>query len=161
MPRKQKPQPRKRKPRKKKLEPAADRARKLLDAYAETCNIVQACKKANVPRRNHYRWLGQYPAYAAAFKKRQLIGGEFLESVAVERASRGWLEPVLYQGEIATHVRRYSDGLMMFLLRGMLPEKYGVNRQEISGPQGAPVQAKIEIVVVKPDGTRHAPGKQS
>ena len=147
--------------RKKASAPAAGRAKKLLAAYAESCNIVAACKKAKVGRSTHYRWLEQYPQYAAVFEKAKRSGSEYLESVAVKRASRGYLEPVLYQGQIATHVRRYSDGLMMFLLRGMMPEKYGVQRQEISGPQGAPVQAKIEIVVVKPDGTRHAPGKQS
>lgn len=141
--------------------PAKQRAKQLLEAYADTCNIVKACRKAKVARQNHYRWLRKNPEYAAAFNERKQQAADLLESIAVERAAEGYLEPVLYQGQVAAHVRRFSDGLMMFLLRGMMPEKYGVQRQEISGPQGTPMQAKIEIVVVKPDGTRHAPGKQS
>jgi hypothetical protein len=38
---------------------------------------------------------------------------------------------------------------MQFLLRGMAPAKYG-SKTEISGPQGTPVQAKIEVVFVNP-----------
>ena len=135
-------------------DPPVKRATKLLQAYAETCNILEACRKAKVHRSTHYQWLQKYPRYAAAFEKRKLAGAEYLESVAVVRAAKGYLEPVLYQGQVATHVRRFSDGLMMFLLRGMMPEKYGVQRQEISGPQGKPVEAKVEIIIVDPDGTR-------
>jgi hypothetical protein len=47
-------------------------------------------------------------------------------------------------------VRRYDSGLMQLLLRGMMPDKYGMQRAEISGPQGEPIQAKIEVVFVKP-----------
>jgi hypothetical protein len=68
------------------------------------------------------------------------------------RAGEGWLEPVYYQGSVCGDVRRFDSGLMQFLLRGMMQEKYGA-RQEISGPQGAPLQAKIEVVFVRPDDT--------
>jgi hypothetical protein len=136
-----------------------ERIQRLLDAYAATCNIVQACKKAQVDRRTHYRWLKKFPRYAERFKESQRAAGDFLESEAVVRASKGVREPVLYQGEVATHIRRYSDGLMMFLLRGFKPEKYGVQRQEISGPQGNPVQAKIEVVFVRPSDDSRGPRK--
>jgi hypothetical protein len=141
-----------RKAAKKAAEPKStvERARDLLKAYAETCNIRQACRKAKVARSTHYKWLEKYPKYRDSFTKTKLWAAEYLESVAVERASVGWLEPVHYQGAVCGHVRRFSDGLMMKLLTGMMPEKYGIKRQEISGPQGAPIQAKIEIVFVRP-----------
>ena len=47
-------------------------------------------------------------------------------------------------------VTRYDGGLMQFLLRGMMPERYGA-KTELTGPQGAPIQAKIEVVFVKPE----------
>jgi hypothetical protein len=126
------------------------KAHSLLQAYAETCNIVEACKKAKVGRDCHYRWIKKYPKYAAAFEKTREWAAEYLESEAVDRASKGWLEPVHYQGKVCGHVRRFDGGLMQFLLRGMMPEKYGVQRQEISGPEGAPVQAVIEVRFVRP-----------
>jgi hypothetical protein len=70
--------------------------------------------------------------------------------VGIERAGEGWLEDVYYQGGVCGQVRRFDSGLLQFLLRGMMPEKYG-SKTEISGPQGAPMQAKIEVVFVKPD----------
>jgi hypothetical protein len=75
--------------------------------------------------------------------------GEHLETVAVERATKGWLEPIYYQGARCGSVRRYDGGLLQFLLRGTLPEKYG-HKTEISGPEGAPLQAKVEVVFIKP-----------
>jgi len=38
------------------------------------------------------------------------------------------------------------------LLRGMLPEKYGA-RTEITGAQGAPLQAQITVQFVRPGDT--------
>lgn len=134
--------------------------RALLAAYAETCNIDFACRKTKIHRSTHYRWLrkttpiSEHPnGYAAAFERIQREAGDYLESVAVERATKGVREPVYYQGGVCGHVTRYSDALLMQLLRGFKPEKYAVNRQEVSGPQGAPVQAKIEIVFVRPESS--------
>jgi hypothetical protein len=84
-----------------------------------------------------------------AFKQCQRAAGDYLESVAVERATVGWLEPVHYQGKVCGHVKRYDGGLLQFLLRGMMAEKYGVQRHEVTAPQGTPTQAKIEVVFVR------------
>ena len=132
----------------------AEKRQAILGAFAATCNIVRACKKAKVGRATHYRWLKENAGYAAVFKESRRAAGDFLESEAVVRATKGWLEPVLYQGRVCAHVRRYSDGLLMMLLRGMMPEKYGTQRQEISGPQATPMQGKIEVIIVSPDGSR-------
>jgi hypothetical protein len=142
--------------RKKKLAPPKERARALGAAYADSCNLRKACREAKVSKSTHYRWLKQFPTkdfpagYAAFFEEHRKRAGDLLEDFAVERATTGWNEPVYYQGEVCGRVRRFSDGLLMQLLRGLKPEVYGVNRQEISGPQGAPVQARIEIVFVDP-----------
>ena len=141
---------------KKKLAPAKERAARLLQAYAETCNLREACRQAKVSKTTHYDWLKRYPAekfprgYAAVFREFQERAGDSLESVAVERATTGWTEDVFYQGQKCGSVRRYSDGLLMQLLRGAKPQKYGTQKQELSGPQGAPVQARIEVVFVRP-----------
>ena len=129
--------------------PARERALALLTAYAESCNIREACRKAKVNHKTHYRWLEKYHKYADSFKQTQQRAAEYLESVAVERATVGTSEIVFYQGQPCGTVQRYSDGLMQFLLRGAMPAKYGA-KTEISGPQGQPIQAKIEIIFVRP-----------
>lgn len=125
-----------------------ERMRALLLEYALTADIKKAAKRAGIARSVHYKWLKK-PMYAKAFHATRQQAGEALEAIAVERASVGWEEDVFYQGAKCGTVTRYDSGLMQLLLKGFLPEKYG-NKTEISGPQGAPVQARIEIVFVRP-----------
>jgi hypothetical protein len=139
-------------PRKKKEEDARsvkERQRDFLTAYADTFSVNRAAELSNVNRTSHNRWLRKNPHYAAAFAKRKEIAGQYLEAEAITRAGEGWLEPVYYQGVPCGEVRRYDSGLMQFLLRGMMPEKYGA-KTEVTGAQGAPIQAKIEVVFVRP-----------
>ena len=129
-----------------------ERQRDFLTAWADTFNLAEAAQIARVSVSNHCRWYRKNAKYALAFEKRKEIAGQYLDAIAIGRAADGWLEPVYYQGNVCGEVRRFDSGLLQFLLRGMLPEKYGA-RQEISGPQGAPIQAKIEVVFVRPDDT--------
>ena len=129
-----------------------ERQRDFLKAYANTLNLTRAAEQAHVDRHAHARWYRKNKQYAAAFERRKKLAGQYLETEAITRAGEGWCEDVYYQGEVCGQVRRFDSGLMQFLLRGLLPEKYGA-KAEISGPQGAPVQAKIEVVFVRPDDT--------
>lgn len=123
------------------------RARAFLAAFRQTCNITGSAKAARISPRQHYRWLEKYPKYAAAFKRATVIAAGHLESVAIERATTGWKEPVYYQGKRCGTVRRFDGGLMHTLLRAWLPDKYK-NTTEVTGANGAPIEAKLEIVFV-------------
>lgn len=125
------------------------RQKEFLQAYADTFDIKRAAALAGLQRSFHYRWMRADKAYAAAFQSRKDEAFHFLEAEAIDRAGNGWMEDVYYQGDVCGQVRRFDSGLMQFLLRGMAPEKYGA-KTEISGPQGTPVQAKIEVVFVNP-----------
>jgi len=125
----------------------------FLEAYGATGSLTHAAEIAGIGRRTHYNWL-ERPAYARAFEMYQRLAGEYMESLAVERAAKGWLEPVYYQGEQCGSVRRYDSGLIQFLLRGMMPEKYG-SKTEITGPAGTPLQAEVVVRFVRPgDGNQ-------
>jgi hypothetical protein len=127
-----------------------ERMTAFIQKYADTCNMRQAAEEAGIERRTHYRWMSRYPRYAQTFRATKAAAGEYLENIAVERATDGWLEDVYYQGSKCGEVRRYSDGLMQTLLRGMLPEKYGYTRAEVSGPNGGPIETKVTVVYVDP-----------
>lgn len=117
--------------------------RAFLAAYAQTANITKAAGAAKIDRTLHYRWLDRFPKYQKAFLAAEREAGDFIEGEAVRRATEGVLEPVFYQGEKCGAVRRYSDGVMMTLLRGFKPQKYS-NKTEITGAGGEPLA--IEIV---------------
>ena len=54
-------------------------------------------------------------------------------------------EPVFYQGQVVGHIRKYSDNLLMFLLKAHWPEKFRENvsiDQRVSGRDGGPVKTQ-------------------
>lgn len=125
------------------------RMQAFLDAFSDTCNVRVAAAKAGISRSTHYNWLLR-PGYFKAFQQYRKHAADYLESVAVERATAGWLEPIYYQGSRCGSVRRYDGGLLQFLLRGFMPEKYG-HKTEVTGPEGKPLQAEIKVTFVRPD----------
>lgn len=128
----------------------AVKVRAFLAAYRRTCNITQAAKAAGIDPRRHYAWLN-LEGYKELFRKATVVAGDYLEGVAVERATLGWKEPIYYQGKRVGYVRRFDSGLLQFLLRGAKPDKYR-ERTEITGKDGAPIKATLEVVFLKPPG---------
>ncbi len=105
---------------------AAQQKRKttMLAAYVKHGTVFHASKAANVPRRTHYDWLKADPVYADAFKDAADAVADRLEKEAMRRASQGWLEPVYHRGQVVGHVRKFSDLLLIFMLKALRPEKY-------------------------------------
>ncbi len=103
--------------------------RAFLAAFRETGNVRVACKAAGVGRSSHYRWLAEDPEYHEAFDVAKLQAADVLEAEAHRRAVEGVEEPIgWYRGVAGGTVRRYSDVLLMFLLKGLLPERYRERR---------------------------------
>lgn len=132
-----------------------ERQQNFLKAYADCFSIQRAADLARVDRSFHHRWYRRNPKYAALFEKIKENAFSYLETAAIERAGEGWEEDVYYQGNVCGTVRRFDSGLMQFLLRGMMPHKYG-SKVELSGNEGAPLQAKIEVVFVDPTDSGNA-----
>ncbi len=103
---------------------AAPERRAFIDALATTGNVIRACEMAGVDRRAVYRLRASDEAFAASWAEAQELGVDALEDEATRRAHEGVDEPVYYQGEVCGHVRRYSDGLLQFLLKARRPERF-------------------------------------
>ncbi len=75
----------------------------------------------------------------------------------------GWEEPAgWYQGEAGGTVRRYSDTLLIFLLKGHRPERFHEQVRH-TGEQGGPIEVKVTEVVVelaRPDTPEAEPAEQ-
>ena len=99
--------------------------RAFLAAFRETGNVRLACEAAGVGRSSHYRWLEKDPEYRAAFDVAKEDATDVLEAEAHRRAVEGIEEPVgWYKGVAGGTVRRYSDVLLIFLLKSLRPERY-------------------------------------
>ena len=66
-----------------------------------------------------------------------------MEEEARIRAMFGVKQPVFYKGEVCGSVRKYSDVLLIFLLKGLRPEVYRENRH-ITGDMNVTEQALLE-----------------
>lgn len=96
----------------------------MLTALALTGNVTAAAKKAKVGRRTHYEWVEQDPEYKAAVADAMEEAADLMEEEARRRGADGVLEPVFHQGKRCGTIRKYSDTLLIFLLKGARPEKY-------------------------------------
>lgn len=98
--------------------------RAFLVAFSECGNVKEAAALADISREAHYDWRKRDADYRAAFAEATEMAADALEDDIRERSLSGM----------------GSDQLLMFLLRGLRPEKYA-NREkrELSGPGGAPI----------------------
>ena len=123
--------------------------RAFLAALAHTGNITEAADIAHISRSAHYQWLEADPVYAAASKDAMEQAAQRLEAEARRRAVDGVEEPVFYQGKQCGVIKRYSDALLMFLLKGAKPDKYKERTStELTGAGGKP----LTVTFVSPGG---------
>lgn len=112
----------------------------FLVLLAETCSVVKAARALNCERQSLYNWRREDPEFAAAWDEARKLGIEALEDEAIRRAHEGVEEPVYQGGKLVGGIRRYSDTLLIFMLKGNKPETYKDRTSaEVSGPNGAPI----------------------
>lgn len=136
--------------------------RAFLAAFAKTGNVTLAALAAKVVRRTVYKWRSE-PTFEKAFLEAQEEASDYLEAEARRRAIDGIDEPVIWQGElmgqkihyndtpeknhfIPLTVKKYSDTLLIFLMKGARPEKYRDNhRHELATRPGQPLQIDAQV----------------
>jgi hypothetical protein len=127
----------------------ARRAR-FLAHLAEGHAVKYAAEAVRLSRNRLYELRQTDPAFAAAWAAAEDAGTEVLEEAARRRAVEGVVHetPIYYQGDhVGTVVEtKYSDGLLMFLLKARRPEKYR-ERQDVhhSGRVDLPVQVSHDF----------------
>lgn len=117
----------------------------FLAAYAEVGNVTRAAEIAEVDRSMHYYWMANDPDYKDQFREAENQANDRLEQEARRRAVEGTLKPVFHKGEECGVVREYSDTLLIFLMKGAMPEKYKERQQtELTGKDGGPIQHQVK-----------------
>lgn len=107
-------------------------------------NVTDSARAAGVSRSTVYEWRAEDDSFASAWDAALDEAADAMEREAWRRAIEGVDEPVFGaignnqgSGEIGT-VRKYSDTLLIFLMKGARPEKYR-DRHEVTGKDGAPL----------------------
>jgi hypothetical protein len=107
--------------------------RAFLGAYAETGSVSAAVRLSKVGRSSHYEWLNDAAEYRSAFREAHSEACDALEAEARRRAVSGIEETVYHQGKPVGTVRKYSDTLLIFLMKGAMPSKYR-ERLDLNAP---------------------------
>ena len=97
----------------------------FLGHLRETGNVSAAARAAGTCRSRCYEWRRRDPAFVAAWADALEEAADKLEMEAFRRAVKGFGEGRFFQGSVVGEVTRYSDSLLMFLLRARRPARFG------------------------------------
>ncbi len=108
--------------------------RAFLCAYSLLGSKLRASEAAGINKSLIYTrgWLNDQQFQDAVERARKMAVDVF-EDEATRRAVEGWEEPVgWYKGKAGGRVRRFSDTVLIFRLKGELPQKYA-EKLQLSG----------------------------
>lgn len=123
---------------------------RFLIALEDCANVTEACRRVGISRRVVYNWRSEGGDFAQRWDAAVELGTDALEDEAVRRAHEGVDEPVFFKGEKCGTIRRYSDTLLIFMLKARRPDKFkDRSATELTGKDGGPIEA-IRRVIVDP-----------
>ena len=115
----------------KKLRLTRERQKRFVAGLAETGNVTTAVKMAGTSRTRAYELRKTDQAFAAAWGEAEQAAADKLEAETWRRAVEGIEEPLVSGGKLVRDdngqpvaIRRYSDQLLIALLRAHRPEKF-------------------------------------
>lgn len=105
------------------------------------CIIWKACEEVGITRFQHNDWMRDDEDYRETFKvlkeeQKDFVEGKLLEKINGVSVTKG----VNDNGELIVYEVTPSDPLIMFYLKTQAKERGYVERQEITGAEGGPIQ---------------------
>ncbi len=97
---------------------------KYLVLLAHMGNRSRAARALGISPAAVWFWRHDDKKFAAAYDKAMDIAVDLQEDEMIRRACEGVLEPVFQGGQLVGSVRKYSDGLLQFSLKGNRADKY-------------------------------------
>ena len=121
-----------------------EKLKKFLDILAQGLSVTNAAEAIVASRERLYELRRANPDLAAAWDAAIEAGTDKLEDEARRRALEGVSEPVFWKGEQVALVRKYSDLLLIFLLKARRPDKYRERSEtRIGNLDGGPITFTI------------------
>ena len=96
----------------------------FISILAQTGNVTAAAQQSGIARSTAYYWRHHDAAFAASWEDAMSEATDRLALEARRRALEGVEEVRYFKGEPIGTIRRYSDTLLMFLLRAYRPAIY-------------------------------------
>lgn len=122
----------------------ASKRRAFLTTLCETGNVSEAARACKVSRGHAYALRMADPEFATEWMDALEAATDVLEAEARHRAINGVEQPHFHQGQVTGSVRKYSDSLLMFLLKAHRPEKYRDRSADAKGTPDEEIDREIE-----------------
>jgi hypothetical protein len=145
----------------KKLRITGRRRKRFIEALAESGNVTMAARAAAVSRTGIYAHRGLDDEFAQAWSNAEQVAADRLEAEAWRRGVDGVAEPLVSAGRLVgdadgrpLFVQRYSDNLLLALLRAHKPEKFRERAAvefDISDRLAERLEAARQRSIAKPD----------
>lgn len=97
----------------------------FLASLSLTPNVTEACRQAGVTRQAAYQYRAEDSEFAARWDAALDESTDELVGEAYRRAKEGVEEPVYFMGRVVGKVRKYSDTMLIFLLKSHRRKVYG------------------------------------
>ncbi len=93
-------------------------------ALAHLGNRSRAAQAIGITPLVPWRWRQEDDLFREAYNRAMECAAELMENEMFRRAAEGVLEPVFQGGKLIGSLRKYSDTLLIFGLKGAMPDKY-------------------------------------
>src|SRR5262249_10476293 len=121
----------------------------FLEALSAGWSVTHAAARAGGLRQRFYEQRDAGESFASAWDEALAEGADALEGEARRRAGEGWEEPVYQRGELVGQVRKYSDNLLVFLLKARDPARF---RESVQVNAGGEVTFVLDSLLARARG---------
>ena len=98
--------------------------RPFINQLAETGNVALSAESVGIARPEVYKARQRNKGFAKDWDNAMERATDALEQEARRRGMDGVDEPVFFKGQVVGAVRKYSDTLLIFLLKAHRPKKF-------------------------------------
>ncbi len=123
----------------------------FIEALRATGNVTLAAKYAGRSRNQAYYVRRRSEHFATQWDEALEEGTDLLKAEAWRRAVNGIDKPVYYKGEVVGSITKYSDRLLMFLLKAHDPKFRDGSKVEQPGATDASVDKDREWLIERLD----------
>jgi transposase len=117
-----------------------ERQRVFLEAYAKHANVMVSARMAGINRSTVYDWLEKDQDFSFAYNIAKEDAKDTLRAEIYRRAHDGWEEEVYQLGNFAGTVQKYSDTLLIFHSKALMPEYRDKQQLEVTGKDGGAIR---------------------
>lgn len=130
----------------------------FLAVLSETGSVARSCEAAGISQSSAYSARRLRPDFEKEWEEALQKAADDIEQEIRRRGLKGVKEDVYFQGQIVGERINYSDTLLMFYAKGLMPEKY---RDRISADINSKVTVDLssEIMLARKRAAKELPEK--